>query len=110
MLCHGENAARLAADTARKTFEEGAVGDALPSTDIPFAELEAGIPAYELMRRLGLAASNGEARRLIKGGGGRLNDIPIAAEKALVTLADINPQGVAKLSAGKKRHALVRPV
>jgi tyrosyl-tRNA synthetase len=110
MLCHGETAARSAADTARKTFEEGAVGDALPSTDIPRAELEAGIPAYELMRRLGLAASNGAARRLIKGGGGRLNDTPIKTEKALVTLADINPQGVVKLSAGKKRHALVRPV
>ena len=109
MLCHGEAAARSAADTARKTFEEGAVGDALPSTDIARAELEAGIPAYELMRRLGLAASNGEARRLIKGGGGRINDIPIAAEKAVVTLADINPQGVIKLSAGRKRHALVRP-
>jgi tyrosyl-tRNA synthetase len=109
-LCHGEAAALVAAETARKTFEEGAIGDALPSTDIPRTELEAGIPAYELLRRLGLAASNGEARRLIKGGGGRINDIPITAEKALVTLTDINPQGVVKLSAGKKRHALVRPV
>ena len=109
-LCHGEAAALLAAETARKTFEEGAIGDALPSIDIPRAELEAGIPAYELLRRLGLAASNGKARRLIKGGGGRINDIPIAAEKAVITLADLNPQGVVKLSAGKKRHALVRPV
>jgi len=108
-LCHGGAAARLAADTARKTFEEGAIGDALPSTDISRAELEAGVPAYELMRRIGLAASNGEARRLIKGGGGKINDIPIAAEKMLVTLADIDPQGVIKLSAGKKRHALLRP-
>lgn len=109
-LCHGEAAALLAAETARKTFEEGAIGDALPSIDIPRAELEAGIPAYELLRRLGLAASNGKARRLIKGGGGRINDIPIAAEKAVITLADLNQQGVVKLSAGKKRHALVRPV
>ena len=109
-LCHGEAAALLAAETARKTFEEGAIGDALPSIDIPRAELEAGIPAYELLRRLGLAASNGKARLLIKGGGGRINDIPIAAEKAVITLADLNQQGVVKLSAGKKRHALVRPV
>ena len=109
-LCHGEAAALLAAETARKTFEEGAIGDALPSIDIPRAELEAGIPAYELLRRLGLAASNGKARRVIKGGGGRINDIPIAAEKAVITLADLNQQGVVKLSAGKKRHALVRPV
>ena len=109
-LCHGEAAALLAAETARKTFEEGAIGDALPSIDIPRAELEAGIPAYELLRRLGLAASNGKARRVIKGGGGRINDIPIAAEKAVITLADLNPQGVVKLSAGKKHHALVRPV
>jgi tyrosyl-tRNA synthetase len=110
MLCHGEAAALSAAETARKTFEEGAIGDALPSTDIPRGELEAGIPAYELLRRTGLAASNGAARRLIKGGGGRINDIAITDEKAVVTLADITPQDVVKLSAGKKRHALVRPV
>ncbi len=109
MLCHGEPAARRAADTARKTFEEGAVGDALPSTDIPRAELETGILAYELMCRLGLTKSNSEARRLIKGGGGRINDVPIATEKTRVTLADINPHGVVKLSAGRKRHALARP-
>ncbi len=110
MLCHGEAAARLAADTARKTFEEGVIGDALPSTDIPRAELEAGIPAYALLCRVGLAKSNGDARRLIKGGGGRINDVPIAGEKAVITLADINQEGVAKLSAGRKRHALIRLV
>ena len=64
---------------------------------------------FELMRRASLASSNGEARRLIKGGGGRLNDVAIGEETAQVTLADINADGVIKLSAGKKRHALVRP-
>jgi tyrosyl-tRNA synthetase len=110
MLCHGEAAALAAAETARKTFEEGAIGDALPSTDIARAELDAGIPAYELLRRAGLAASNGAARRLIKGGGGKINDIAITDEKAVVSAADITAQGVVKLSAGKKRHALIRPV
>ena len=109
-LCHGKDAALAAAETARRTFEEGAIGEDLPRVDIPRGEIEAGIPAYELMQRLSLAASNGEARRLIKGGGARLNDARIADEKAVVTLADINPEGVIKLSAGRKRHALVQPV
>ncbi len=110
MLCHGEAPALAAAETARKTFEEGAHGAGLPKVDVPQGEIEAGIPAYELMRRAGLAASNGEARRLIKGGGGRVNDLRIDDEKALITGSDINPDGVIKLSAGRKRHALVRPV
>ncbi len=109
-LCHGEAAALAAAETARKTFEEGAHGAGLPSVDVPRNEIEAGIPAYDLLRRAGLAASNGEARRLIKGGGGRVNDIQISDEKTAVTLSDVNADGVIKLSAGRKRHALVRPV
>ena len=63
---------------------------------------------YGRDRRAGLAASNGEARRLIKGGGARLNDAPVAQEAQPVTLAAIGAEGVIKLSAGKKRHALVR--
>ena len=63
---------------------------------------------FELFTRSGLAASNGEARRLIKGGGARLNDAAVADETRLVTLADIDAQGIIKLSAGKKRHAVVR--
>ncbi len=107
-MCHGAAAADAAAETARRTFEEGALGDQLPTADIPGAELEAGIPAFDLFRRAGLAASNGEARRLIKGGGGRLNDVAIGNETQTITLADRNADGVIKLSAGKKRHALVR--
>ena len=109
-LCHGEAAALAAAETARKTFEEGAHGAGLPTVDIPKSDLEAGVLAYELMRRAGLAASNGEARRLIKGGGGRVNDDRIEDEKSMVTLAVVNADGVIKVSAGRKRHVLVRPV
>ena len=78
--------------------------------DLPRTELEGGIPAFQLFTRRGLAASNGEARRLINGGGARLNDTAIADETRLVTLADVDAQGIIKLSAGKKRHAVVRPV
>ena len=109
-LVHGTAAAAAAAETARKTFEEGALGDQLPSIDVPEKELSSGIPAFELFRRAGLAASNSEARRLIKGGGARVNDEKISGETTPVTLADIGEGGVIKLSAGRKRHALVRPV
>ncbi len=107
-LCRGEEAAKAAAETARKTFEEGALGDDLPTTAVPKTELEAGIPAFTLFHKAGLAASGGEARRLIKGGGAKLNDIKIEAETQTISLADMNDQNVIKLSAGKKRHALVK--
>ncbi len=77
---------------------------------MPSSELEAGIAAFELFRRAGLASSGGEARRLIRGGGGRVNDAAAETETAPVTLSDVNADGVIKLSAGKKRHVLVRPV
>lgn len=109
-LAHGEAAARAAAETARRTFEEGALGEALPTVDVPAAEIEAGIPAFELLRRAGLAASNGEARRLIKGGGARLNDVVIKSELQPVGAADRNAEGVIKLSSGKKKHAVIRVV
>ncbi len=107
-LCHGADAAAAAAETARQTFEEGRTGGELPTIEVPGGDLKAGIPAFELMRRAGLATSNGAARRLIKGGGARLNDVVIETETATVTLADLSADGVIKLSAGKKRHALVR--
>ena len=93
-LCHGEAAALAAAETAMKTFEEGGHGAGLPSVDVPLGEIEAGILAYELFRRAGLAASNGEARRLIKGGGGRVNDVQIGDEKAIIAPSDIYRDGV----------------
>jgi tyrosyl-tRNA synthetase len=109
-LAHGPAAAAAAAETARKTFEEGALGEELHTIDVPKAELAAGIAAFELLRRAGLATSNSEARRLIKGGGARVNDEKVADEKDLVTLTQTTGDGVIKLSAGRKRHALVRPV
>jgi tyrosyl-tRNA synthetase len=107
-LCHGAAAARNAAETARRTFVEGGLGQDLPVLEIPRADLEAGIAAYELLRRTGLVASNGEARRLIKGGGARLNDAVIEDENRKVTAADLDSDGVVKLSFGKKKHAVVR--
>ncbi len=107
-LCRGNAAAAAAAETARKTFEQGGMGEALPSLELPEVDLAAGLPAYELFSRSGLTNSNGEARRLIKGGGARINDQRIEDEARVVNLDDRNTDGVIKLSAGKKRHALVR--
>lgn len=109
-LCHGQGAAATAAETARKTFEEGSTAADLPQTDVPATELDGGIALYALMVRVGLAASNSEARRLIKGGGARVNDAAVADEQATVGRDAVDGNGVIKLSAGKKRHALVRPV
>jgi tyrosyl-tRNA synthetase len=108
-LAHSRAAAEAAAETARRTFEQGGVGDDLPVIDVPRAELERGIAAFELFRRAGLATSNGEARRLIKGNGARLNDAAIADENQRIALEDLTSDGYIKLSAGKKRHALVKP-
>jgi tyrosyl-tRNA synthetase len=107
-LCHGAPAARNAAETARRTFVEGGLGQDLPVLEVERAELAGGIAAYDLLRRSGLAASNGEARRLIKGGGARLNDAVIEDENRKVTAADLDAGGAMKLSFGRKKHAIVR--
>jgi len=109
-LCHGREAAEAAAETAWAVFEDGGSGGELPQTSVPHDLLARGIPAFELFSRAGLAGSNGEARRLIRGGGARINDILVENETRSVSLADLDPQGLLKLSAGRKRHALVRPV
>jgi len=109
-LLHGADAAREAAETSEKTFESGVTADGLPTTDVPKAELESGIALFALLARAGLAGSNSEGRRLIKGGGARVNDVAVAEETAEITADSINDDGVIKLSAGKKRHALIRPV
>ena len=101
-------AADAAAKTATETFEQGTASAGLPTVEIPASELAAGMPAYAIFARPGLAASNGEARRLIRGGGGRLNDVALTDENAVVTAADATADGAIKLSAGKKRHVLVR--
>jgi tyrosyl-tRNA synthetase len=107
-LAHGKQAADTAADTARRTFEEGAKADTLPTVNVPRARLKAGIPAFELLHEAGLAESRNEARKLIKGGGARLNDKPIAGDAVTVGEADLDPSGALKLSAGRKWHVLIR--
>ena len=108
-LLHGREAAEAAADTARKTFEEGALAESLPTVDIPGAEFDAGLGVLSAFVRAGLVASTGEARRQIKGGGLRVNDAVIADEKA--TLGRDALQGeVVKLSLGRKKHVLLKAV
>ena len=109
-LAHGRAAAEAAAETARRAFEEGAAADTLPSITYPAADLDgAGILAARLFVEAGLAASLSEARRLIRGGGARVNDVPIKDEAQIIGLSDAR-DGAIKLSAGKKQHKLVRPV
>jgi tyrosyl-tRNA synthetase len=108
-LVHGFVAAMSAAATARKTFEEGALASDLPTIEIPLRELNAGIGVLAAVVKAGLAASNGEVRRQIKGGGLRVNDVAVADEKMVLTSAHLTPEGVIKLSMGRKRHVLVRP-
>ena len=108
-LLHGKEAARQAAETARQTFGEGAIAQSLPTVEIPRGELEAGSGVLTLFVKAGLVASNGEARRQIKGGGLRVNDAAVTDEKMMLSNADLTPEGVIKLSLGKKRHVLLRP-
>jgi tyrosyl-tRNA synthetase len=109
-LCHGRAAAEDAAETARRVFAEGGIGGDLKAIEAPKAELAQGHPAIDYFHRAGLAPSLGEARRLVRGGGARINDQVVEDEKRLLSLKDLNAEGVIKLSAGKKRHALVKPV
>ena len=108
-LAHGDTAATEAAETARRAFEEGEAAETLPAHTVQAADLEAGIPLIRLLVESGLVASNGEARRLIRGGGARLNDTPVSAEDAMARPSDLR-DGAAKLSAGRKQHRLIRPV
>jgi tyrosyl-tRNA synthetase len=108
-LLHGRDAANAASETARQTFEEGAFAENLPSVEVARGELEAGIGVLALFVKAGLVASNGEARRQIKGGGLRVNDVAVSDEKMMLKLGDLTPEGVVKLSLGKKRHVLLRP-
>ena len=131
-LCHGREAAEGAAETTRRTFGGSAgtpvepavlqgepvaaaatIGQStlvvgLPAIEIPRARLDADVPLYELLREAGLAKSNSEARRLIRGGGARVNDERFRDETGTVGPGDLNADGAVKLSAGRKRHALVR--
>ncbi|MEQ8825911.1 MAG: tyrosine--tRNA ligase [Filomicrobium sp.] len=108
-LLHGDDAANKAAETARKTFEAGTLATDLPTIDVPLSDLEAGLGVLEAFVRGGLAKSNSEARRQIKGGALKVNDKAVTDEKAALSAADIDSNNVIKLSFGKKRHVLLKP-
>jgi tyrosyl-tRNA synthetase len=109
-LMHGREAAEVAAETARKTFVEGTLAADLPSVTVPAATLESGLGVLTAFGPdvAKLVPSTSEARRQIKGGGLRVNDVPVTDEKAVLTRTDLTQDGVIKLSFGKKRHVLLR--
>jgi tyrosyl-tRNA synthetase len=107
-LAHGPEQAAVAAETARRAFERGEAAETLPSVTVATTELEAGIPAFRLFALAGLAGSNAEARRLIRGGGARVND-SVVTDEGLLVAADLLRDGAIKLSAGRKQHRLVKP-
>jgi tyrosyl-tRNA synthetase len=109
-LLHGRPKAEAAAETARKTFEQGALAEGLPTVEIGNSDLVKGLGVLTAFVRAGLAASNGEARRHIQGGGLRVNDQVVTDDKTLLSQADVTGDGVIKLSLGKKRHVLLKPV
>ena len=108
-LLHGRAAAEEAAATARKTFEEGTLADTLPTIEIPRRDLEDGLGVLTAFHKAGLVASNSEARRQIKAGGLKVNDLVVTDESMVLTPKDLSAEGVIKLSLGKKRHVLIKP-
>ncbi len=110
-LVHDRAAAEQAADTARLTFEEGGLAETLPTIEILRGDLDDGIGVLNAFaEKAGLVSSNSEARRQIKGGGLKVNDVTLTDEKMVLTSRDLSAQGVIKLSLGKKRHVLLKPV
>jgi len=109
-MVHGREAASQAEETARKTFEEGALSEQLPTAEIPRDSLEAGYGVLAAAVKAGFVYSTGDARRQVQGGGLKVNDVTVTDEKMKLTLKDLTPEGVIKLSFGKKRHVLMKPV
>jgi tyrosyl-tRNA synthetase len=109
-LLHGCAAAEQAAETARRTFEEGALAETLPTVEIASGKFEPALSVLDAALHVGLVSSKSEARRQIKGGGLRVNDVAVADEQMVLTPRDLTPEGVIKLSLGRKRHVLLRPV
>jgi tyrosyl-tRNA synthetase len=109
-LLHGRSAADAAADTAHTTFEEGGVGASLPTVEVSRAELKAGIGVLAAFVKAGLAASNGEVRRAIANNAILVNDARVTSDKAAIGEADVTADGAVKLSLGRKRHVLLKPV
>jgi tyrosyl-tRNA synthetase len=106
-LLHGRAAAEAAAETARCTFIEGAIAQDLPSVALDKAELTAGLGVLTAFHKAGLVASTGEARRQVKGGGLKVNDVAVTDERAVLREADLR-EGAIKLSLGKKKHVLLK--
>jgi tyrosyl-tRNA synthetase len=106
LILHGKEAAELAQTTAKQTFESGGAGKELPTLTLSNNELSSGILIVEALKKSGLCSSNGEAKRLIKGGGAKINGVRIDDDTKLLTLVDL-ADGTIKLSAGKKRHAII---
>ncbi|MEO8883042.1 MAG: tyrosine--tRNA ligase [Devosia sp.] len=109
-IVHGREAAEQAEVTSRATFEAGAIDLSLPSAEIAKSELASGVGIQAALVKAGLAASNGEARRHIQSGAVRVNDVVIEDERATLSMANLLPEGVIKLSVGRKKHALLQPV
>jgi tyrosyl-tRNA synthetase len=109
-IVHGREAAEASAETARATFESGAIDLSLPTAEIAGSELASGIGILGALVAAGLAASNGEARRHIAAGAVRINDSIVEDERLTLSKDSILSEGVIKLSVGKKRHALLKPV
>jgi tyrosyl-tRNA synthetase len=109
-IVHGREAAERAEETARATFEAGSIDLSLPSVEIAKADLAAGLGILSALVSAGLAASNGEARRHVQSGAVRLNDVVVEDDKLAIGEANMLPEGVIKLSIGKKRHTLIRPI
>jgi len=108
-LLHGRAAAAEAEETARQTFEEGGTAATLPTIEVSAAELHDGIGVLAAFVMADLAASNGEARRHMKGGALKVNHKPATDDKASINDSDL-VDGAIKLSVGKKRHVLIKPV
>jgi tyrosyl-tRNA synthetase len=109
-MVHGRPAAEQAAETARRTFEEGVLAETLPTVEVATAEIAAGLGVLTAFVRAGLVASTSEARRQVRSGGLRVNDAAVSDERAMVGESDVSAEGVVKLSLGRKRHVLLRPV
>ncbi len=109
-MMHGRAAAEAASGTARKTFEEGTLAESLPTVEIARADLKEGLGILAAFVRAGLVVSNSEARRQIRSGGLKVNDTTVADERMHLTAGDLTSAGVIKLSLGKKKHVLLKPV
>jgi tyrosyl-tRNA synthetase len=109
-LVHGEAAAEDAAQTARTTFEEGGLGASLPTVEVPRSDLKAGMSVLAAFVKAGLAGSNGEVRRAIANNAIMVNDVRMTSDKAAIGESDVTAEGVIKLSLGRKRHVLLKPI